>query len=427
MTDGGDRLLDLERENEALRQRIAALEERLATPPPDPLSVYRAFFEDLPIPTILFRRDGVVSDINRANQERLGVTREVAVDRYSILQDPEADAKGYAAGFRQALAGMPTTLAPTHYDVDKSNCNGVQGKRLYTQTSYFPVSGPSGETFIAQMSLDVTEQVRAQQAAREREGLLQSILDNSSIVVVAKDREGRIVLASRRAWESIGFTWEDLRGKTDFDLFPRDVAERYKLADQRVLETLQSATFEEDLPGPDGTRVHLYTVKFPIFDEEGNLTGTCGVSSDITEHRYAEENNRRLSEEMLRVKEAALRALSTPIIPLAEGVLVMPLIGDVDQERAAQVLEVLLRGVSQGRARVAILDLTGLTSAGPEVADVLIRVSRAVGLLGAQVVLTGIQPSLAQVLVSVGEGLSAIVTRGTLESGVTYAMQARRG
>lgn len=79
------------------------------------------------------------------------------------------------------------------------------------------------------------------------------------------------------------------------------------------------------------------------------------------------------------------------------------------------------------RAHVAILDVTGVPGAGPEVVDGLVQAAKAVRLLGAQVVLTGIQPSMAQMLTSMGSSLAGIVTRGTLESGIAYAMSARRG
>jgi len=270
------------------------------------------------------------------------------------------------------------------------------------------------------------EQERARSNAPEREGLIRGLLEDSPIILFVKDLEGRYTMASRRASELTGRTAEELRGKTDWELLPQEVAEQYREADQQMLATLEPVQYDSHMPTDTGMR-HLFTIKFPLFDAEGKPCGICGISSDVTEHRHAEEENRRLQDEMMRMRDAALRALSTPLIPIAKGVLVMPLMGDVDQERSRQVLETLLHGVSRSRAHIAILDVTGVTSAGPEVADGLIQAARAVRLLGAQVVLTGIQPTMAQTLATMSEGLSDIVTRGTLESGVDYAMRARRG
>ncbi|WP_437626159.1 PAS domain-containing protein [Sorangium sp. So ce1151] len=252
-------------------------------------------------------------------------------------------------------------------------------------------------------------------------GMLSAILDNAPMYIYAKDREGRYLLFNRRCQEIAGCSFEDVRGKSDYELNPREVADAYSQADREVLTTGKPMSVEEAVPTGAGT-LHVLSVKFPIMDAAGRVAGVCGISTDVTEQRRAEQENQRLQQEMLRMQESMLRVLSTPLIPIARGVLVMPLVGDVDGRRAEQVLEALLEGVSSSSSRVAILDVTGVPSVGPEVADGLVRVAKAVGLLGAEVVLTGIQPRMAQALVEMGEGLSGLVTRSTLESGIAYAM-----
>jgi rsbT co-antagonist protein RsbR len=104
-------------------------------------------------------------------------------------------------------------------------------------------------------------------------------------------------------------------------------------------------------------------------------------------------------------------------------VVVLPLIGTVDSRRAQQVMETLLEGVATSRAQVAILDITGVVVVDTQVADALVRAAQAVKLLGAQVVLTGIRPEVAQTLVGLGVDLSGIVTRSTLQSGIAFAIE----
>jgi rsbT co-antagonist protein RsbR len=101
--------------------------------------------------------------------------------------------------------------------------------------------------------------------------------------------------------------------------------------------------------------------------------------------------------------------------------MVMPLVGAVDSQRAQQVLSALLEGIAGSRARVAILDITGVAVVDTQVANALIRAAQAVKLLGAQVVLTGIRPEVAQTLVGLGADLSGIITRSSLQSGIAYA------
>jgi rsbT co-antagonist protein RsbR len=90
--------------------------------------------------------------------------------------------------------------------------------------------------------------------------------------------------------------------------------------------------------------------------------------------------------------------------------------------RAQAVLETLLAGIAERRARVAILDITGVSVVNAEVASGLLRAAMAAQLLGAQVLLTGIRPEVAQTLVSMGIDLRGVITRSTPQSGIAFAM-----
>src|SRR6185295_2919913 len=103
---------------------------------------------------------------------------------------------------------------------------------------------------------------------------------------------------------------------------------------------------------------------------------------------------------------AALDELSTPLIPISDDTVIMPLIGNIDSRRAQQVIEALLEGVAETRTQVAILDITGVPVVDTQVANALIGAAQAVKLLGAQVVITGIRPEVAQTLVGLGVDLS---------------------
>jgi len=108
---------------------------------------------------------------------------------------------------------------------------------------------------------------------------------------------------------------------------------------------------------------------------------------------------------------------------VSDRVMVMPLIGTVDARRAQDVLDTLLHGIAESKAEVAILDITGVPLVDAQVANGLVRAAHAVQLLGAQVVLTGIRPEVAQTLVGLGVDLSGIITRSTVQSGIAYALE----
>jgi anti-anti-sigma factor len=142
--------------------------------------------------------------------------------------------------------------------------------------------------------------------------------------------------------------------------------------------------------------------------------------------KEAQAETRRLQEEIIRAKDSALAELSTPLIPVSDSVLVMPLIGEMDSERASKVLKTLLAGVASRRASVAILDITGVPVVDSQVANALIVAAQAVKLLGAKIMLTGIQPNVAQMFVDLGVDMSGIVARGSLQDGIRYAMRRSR-
>lgn len=158
-----------------------------------------------------------------------------------------------------------------------------------------------------------------------------------------------------------------------------------------------------------------------VRDEAGEIVGAYGVTMDITARKLAEQEHTRVQEELIRAQAVALEELSTPLIPISAEVMVMPLVGNFDERRADRVITTLLDGISRARARVAIIDITGVASVDTQTADALIRAARAVQLLGARVVLTGVRPEVAQTLVALGTDLGGIATHGTLESAIAYA------
>jgi rsbT co-antagonist protein RsbR len=127
---------------------------------------------------------------------------------------------------------------------------------------------------------------------------------------------------------------------------------------------------------------------------------------------------------VIRHQQATLAELSTPLLSISESTVVMPLVGAVDSRRVQQMMESLLSGVAESRASIVILDITGVSVVDTQVANAFIRASQAVRLLGAQVVLTGIRPEVAQTLVGLGVELHSIITRSTLRDGIAYALKS---
>lgn len=137
------------------------------------------------------------------------------------------------------------------------------------------------------------------------------------------------------------------------------------------------------------------------------------------EFRRAEEDLRqRVSDQ-----QDAIHSMSTPIIQVWDDIVTMPVVGLVDSARAADMKSSLLETVARTGAKFAIVDLTGVDILDTATADHLLKVMRAVALLGARCILTGIQPSVAQIVVSLGVDMEGVVTRRSLREGLKYCMR----
>ena len=283
-----------------------------------------------------------------------------------------------------------------------------------TTTETDPASAPPASVVIAELTAELA-------ALRARYQLLASIIDNSPNFIYAKDVESRYTLANKRALWVLALPLEQVHGKLDSAFFPPDRAADIVAKDLEIMAGGQAVTFEEELRTSRGS-MDVVTVKFPIYDASGALTGICGITIDITEQKRGEAERAVLQEKIIEAQRATLEELSTPLIPIAAGVLAMPIVGAVDQLRAELILEALLEGIVEHRAHTAILDITGVRVVDAQVASGLVAAARAVRLLGARVLLTGIRPEVARTLVGLDADLTGIVTLGTLESGIAYAL-----
>jgi len=126
-------------------------------------------------------------------------------------------------------------------------------------------------------------------------------------------------------------------------------------------------------------------------------------------------------QEVIRLQQDALLEMSAPVSQVWDDVLVMPLVGAIDTSRAQQITESLLDAITRKQAAVVIIDIAGVPEADTQVANHLLRTAAAAGMLGAEVIITGVSPANAQTLVRLGVDLSAIRTLGSLQQGLRLA------
>ncbi len=233
------------------------------------------------------------------------------------------------------------------------------------------------------------------------------------------------------------FPGRQLLGKPLGEVIPEAIAQGFGALLDEVYRTGKPFIGNElsvRVPNPETGCVEQYwynVVYAAVRDETGKIVGVCHYGVDITaqvQARHAAEaraEELRQNAELIAAQNETIRALSMPLLPLAPGVLAAPLIGQIDARRSEQLLEALLHRVAAQGTTIVILDVTGVETIDMAAADALVRAAQAVRLLGARVLVTGIQPSMAQVLVQLGVDLRGIATYGTLQSGIAAALRAR--
>ncbi len=276
-----------------------------------------------------------------------------------------------------------------------------------------------GLEYITSFARDITERKRYEDELR----VFKTIIDNSPDGIGVTDAAGKITYANPAHRRMFGYGEEIIGMDMAVTLAP----EAHVIMEQamQVIMTEGSWIGESLNQRKDGTLFPVDAAIFALSDDQQQLQGLAGIIRDISDRKQSEQERIDLQERIINAQRDALREISTPIIPIARDVVIMPLIGAIDSQRAQMVMETLIEGVARHQANIAILDITGVSIVDTQVANALIIAAHAVRLLGAQVILTGIQPQIAQTLVHLGVDLNGIITRGSLQNGITDALEQR--
>lgn len=282
------------------------------------------------------------------------------------------------------------------------------------------------------------ERLRALTDGYERTAaILRTLADNIPDWVLVKDRNHRYRFVNKAYAESLHMHPDEMLGKDDIELgFPeynvKGDPERgirgFWADDCQVMESGEPLMIPHDIATLNGEEHIFFTSKLPLRDKHGEIWGVLVLCHDVTDQHAALEAKRQSLEHeaLIAAQQAAIRELSTPLIPVADGVVVMPIIGTVESMRALQIMETLLTGITQHHAHTALLDITGVQVIDTQIAAALVRAAQSARLLGTDVILTGISPEVAQTLVHIGADLSALKTHSSLQRGIAYALQRQR-
>jgi PAS domain S-box-containing protein len=152
----------------------------------------------------------------------------------------------------------------------------------------------------AALNTELGERLRAERSLRDSETLYHSLVDTLPISILRKDLQGRVTFGNRGYAEKMGRPLAQLLGKTDFELFPRELAEKYLRNDQEVIQSGKIFEDVEEHRSADGARSYVHVLKAPVHDSSGKVVGTQVIFWDVTARRIAEETQIRTAADLAR-------------------------------------------------------------------------------------------------------------------------------
>jgi rsbT co-antagonist protein RsbR len=204
---------------------------------------------------------------------------------------------------------------------------------------------------------------------------------------------------------------------------------------QPVLDFLASVSRSRAIQGfsPSETATVVFSLKQPLFTRLREEFGTdAGALADEMWNvtvlldklgLYTTEVFQKSREEVIKRQQMEMLELSTPVVKLWDGILAVPLIGTLDSTRTQVVMESLLQSIVDTGSSIAIVDITGVPTVDTLIAQNLLKMAAAARLMGAQCIICGIRPQIAQAMVHLGVAFGEVATRATLADALAYAFR----
>jgi anti-anti-sigma factor len=380
-----------------------------------------AFIGCLPQPTALVASDGTITTVNAAwrdmfFQDCVGLSLEAACQALFVWEP-------------SVWEGVAADIATIQQE-QIGHCQFEA--QLQEPPERWVTASLSPNTFDGGLIWHLTDVTRWQLSESEALSQWRQVrdgIDSISDGFALYDAQDRLVFCNRR-YREIYATSADLfvPGRTFREIlligarrgqYVEAIGREEEWVDERVRQHQALESLEQQLGNGRWLR---------IAEQRTSDGGIVGVRSDITAAKQAEElrRQRSIQAETLRAQEALLSELSTPILQISADTLVLPLIGTIDSNRAMRIVDTALDAVASTRAKHVLLDVTGVPIVDTQTAATLLRCARAVALLGAEMVLTGIRPDVAQTIIALGIEFGDLVTRADLQAGIRYALNRKQ-
>ncbi len=355
--------------------------------------------------------DGRFSYVNKALSQALGYRTTELLTLGAAVISPEWLADGWTNVWNTIKSNGFRTFE-THYHRQDGSIIPVEITANYIDFN--------DQEYICTFARDMTERHAIEESLRASEAKNRALVDAIPDMMFIQDRQGTYLDYIPSLIRPF-VPPEEFLGKRVSDIFPPELSEPFLAMIERALTTGNSQFIEYALPPHDGFESGDFEARISPISQ----TAVLVLVRDITSRKRAEAERAAFQQHIIDLQRSALRELSTPLIPITDDVVIMPLIGTLDSQRMQQVLETLLDGVARHQATTVILDITGVKLVDTQIANAFIRAAQAVKLLGARVMLTGINPDVAQTIVQLGIDMSGIVTFGSLQTGIAAVLRHR--
>jgi PAS domain S-box-containing protein len=270
-----------------------------------------------------------------------------------------------------------------------------------------------------------TEVITAEQARKNTLNLpvetslemLRLLVENiKEYAITTLDSHGLVMTWTPAAERMKGYRPDEVIGRHFSMFYPKEDVNGGK-CDRELEVAAREGRFEDEgwRVRKDGSRFWANAVITALRDAQGNLRGFGKVTRDLSERKQAEERTKQQSRDILEMA-------TVPVVQVWEGILLVPLIGMLDSARTQQLMERLLQRLTETSSPVALLDITGVPTIDTQTAQHLIETIKAARYVGAEVILTGVRPAIAQTLVHLGVDLSHTTTRSSLTGGLRVAL-----
>jgi rsbT co-antagonist protein RsbR len=316
----------------------------------------------------------------------------------------------------------------------ESQIETAGGEKHWIKAHNIPYRDNQGQVIgMVGVAIDITQQKKVEVALRQQSTEWAALLQAIPALVFFKDRNHRYKTVNEAYAKTFGATIDQIVGKTDHDFLPAELADEYHANDEAVM-ALNEARISDGVPiqHADGTDGWIVEHTMPYYDTQGEVTGLVGIGIDVTKRKLAEDALRQSEahlRELVQQQEQLLttiKVLSTPLLPIEDGILALPLVGHLDTARGQQVVETMLEAVQRFQAEHIIIDISGVPVIDTMVANYLLQATQAVSLLGARCVLVGISPEVAQTLVQLGVSFGSLITQRDVQTALVYARSRKQ-